>query len=293
MTLIRIMLTLSCAAVPGGCATANQLAGSATYREKIVLPPEAEFSATLWETGPGGQRAIGRSAASAAGPPPYRFAIRYRRDAVSRDKSYLLRTAIAWRGEAYFTADEPLTGLPDGGAAPVTVIMRRTARPHGLTMPDGSVERPSGAPSPSADPAPSGSTPRAAALYDTDWQLVAIEGSAGRSADTRSPIISLARVGDYIRMSGRSGCNRIAGSATVDGGSIHFAPTVSTMTACVSAEDLRAAATGSSVASPVPGEESEADFITALRKATHYAISGRTLSLYSADESIVAKFEAK
>jgi heat shock protein HslJ len=86
-------------------------------------------------------------------------------------------------------------------------------------------------------------------------------------------IAELTLDGAQNRYSGSSGCNRLNGGFKLDGHSLHFKATASTMMAC-----------------PEPLMTQEQAFTKMLQSVTGYRISGRTLELLAGDKT-VAKFK--
>lgn len=73
------------------CANAGELTGTASYRERIALPPEAQFRATLYDISNNDQIEIGRYEATGDSGPPYQFTITYADDAVADDGRYAIK----------------------------------------------------------------------------------------------------------------------------------------------------------------------------------------------------------
>ena len=59
------------------CVFSHQVSGTASYRERIALPAEATFRATLFDISNNGQVEIGRFETSGDAGPPYNFSIDY------------------------------------------------------------------------------------------------------------------------------------------------------------------------------------------------------------------------
>jgi len=113
-----------------------------------------------------------------------------------------------------------------------------------------------------------------AELVNTYWKLTELEGAAAESpAGAREIHFVLHAEGQ--RVAGFSGCNRMMGSYTLDGGSIRFAQMGGTMMACVSGMDI------------------EQKFLGMFARVTRWEISGESLRLLDGDGKTLAKFESR
>jgi copper homeostasis protein (lipoprotein) len=111
----------------GAPAWAGTLEGTATYRERIALPPDAVFEAVLDDVSRADAAAtvLGRATIDPAGQPPFRFAIPYDDAAVQPGRRYAARAAVRHRGRLLFATDRayPVLG---GGAAPLEMLLVST-----------------------------------------------------------------------------------------------------------------------------------------------------------------------
>ncbi|MEQ9040069.1 MAG: META domain-containing protein [Silicimonas sp.] len=125
---------LSCAS-----AAAGELSGTATYRERIAMPPDAVFQAVLFDIVSDAVE-IGRMTLSGADGPPYVFTIPYDDAAIRPDGRYTIEVSVTWQGTKTFTA-EAETDL--GAGDTVDLVMTRSERDsvqmplpaHGLDLP--------------------------------------------------------------------------------------------------------------------------------------------------------------
>jgi uncharacterized lipoprotein YbaY len=103
------------AAVP---SVAGQLEGTATYRERIALPPDAVFEAALQDVSRADAPAtvIGRVRVDPAGQPPLRFTIDYDDAAVRLGRRYSVRAAVTHRDRLLYTTDRVYSALDGRGA---------------------------------------------------------------------------------------------------------------------------------------------------------------------------------
>jgi uncharacterized lipoprotein YbaY/heat shock protein HslJ len=98
-------------------AHAGSLSGTATYRERIALPPDAEFEAVLIDVAiaDAPARDLGRVRLRPAGQPPFRFTIPYRDADVTPAGRYTVRATVRQGERLLFTTDTftpVLTGAP-------------------------------------------------------------------------------------------------------------------------------------------------------------------------------------
>ena len=140
---------LALVAALAAAAESAQLAGRASYRERIALPPEAVFEAVLEKVGGGDAPAveIGRVTLKDPGVPPFAFEIPYDRAAIEPGGRYAVRARVTVEGALVFmseAAQPVLTGAPGD----LEIEMRMAAAPaaeaadaepaigaHGLRLP--------------------------------------------------------------------------------------------------------------------------------------------------------------
>jgi len=105
-------------------ASAGTLQGTAAYRERIALPPDAVFEATLQDIARADAPAtvIGRAKIEPAGQPPFRFEIRYDDAAIKAGGRYAVRATVMQGGQLLFTTDR-VYGVLDGRNAPLDLLL--------------------------------------------------------------------------------------------------------------------------------------------------------------------------
>ena len=79
---------------------------------------------------------------------------------------------------------------------------------------------------------------------------------------------------DALQVSGSGGCNRIAGSFTVEGDRVHLGPLAGTRMACAN------------------GMEQEQHILNSLSHVERFRISGQQLELLDGAGAVLARFEA-
>jgi copper homeostasis protein (lipoprotein) len=107
--------------------TAGTVSGTATYRERIALPPDAVFEATLEDVSKADASAevIGQVRLEAPGHPPIHFTIAYESTHIEANRSYAVRGRI-WRGaQLMFVTDRSYPILTRGHGSNVELMMRR------------------------------------------------------------------------------------------------------------------------------------------------------------------------
>ncbi len=123
-----ILLAVACAAV-SGCAhtTPSAIEGTATYRERVALPPSAEFEAVLQDVSRADAPAmeIGRTTIPNAPMPPIRFTIPYDAAKIEPSHSYAVRAVIRVDGRLWFTSDTHHAVLTRGAGNTVEILMKR------------------------------------------------------------------------------------------------------------------------------------------------------------------------
>ncbi len=85
----------------------SEISGTAIYRERIALPPDAVFEATLEDVSRAGARSVvlGRHRIESPGQPPIRFKIDYDPAIIMPANRYAIRARITRNGQLMFTTD--------------------------------------------------------------------------------------------------------------------------------------------------------------------------------------------
>jgi len=231
--------------------------GTATYRERLMLPPQAVFEARLEDVSRADapSRVLGQSQVSGANS-PIRFEIPYLRDMISARSRYTVSARITVDGELWFVNDTrtpvfaDAASVPPGGVREIQLaLVRVTPR--------------ASAPAVTPD-----------ALLNVRWVLkrlgaVDLPGRKG----TREPYMTLASPPG--RIEGFSGCNRLFGAFSVEGAKLTFGPGIG-MT--------RMACTGKGAA------ELESGFAQALQATARWRIDGSALELRDETGGVLARF---
>ena len=192
-------------------AAAQSVGGSALHRERMALPPDAVFEATLQDVSRADAPAevLGRARLDPAGQSPFRFEIPFDAARIMAGRRYVVRAEIRHEGRLLFTTDVAHPVLGEGAGREVEIVLVRVA--------------------PAAD----------APLAGTRWRLVALGEDPVRAADSaRAAHLVLAAEG--ARLSGSDGCNRMVGGYALDGARLSFSGIGTTRMAC--AEGMEEAA---------------------------------------------------
>lgn len=235
-----VLLALSMPlAVPAFAAPKAELSGTATYRERNALPPNAVFEATLEDASrrdaPSVEIAHVRKAR--LDQVPIAFTIRYDMRRVNRGGRYTVRATVSERGHVLWNGVTSYRMRGRGREAPVSIVMHRSREPYNPPPPSHTI----------------------AGLTDTRWRAVQIgDRQVSTGPRERDPWLELDS--HVQRVTGSGGCNRMSGSYEAGHGMLRFGPLISTKMACVSME-------------------TESAFFRALERTRGYRIQNRALVL--------------
>ena len=110
----------------------TSVTGTATYRERIALSPEAVFEATLEDISlaDAPAKVLGRIRLESPGQVPIAFEIPYDDADIDERYSYAVRARILVGGQLMFTSDTVHSVLTRGHGSEVKILMVRVARPR-------------------------------------------------------------------------------------------------------------------------------------------------------------------
>lgn len=189
-----------------GAVKATSIQGTASYRERIALPPGAVLEVTLQDVSLADAPAmtLGSVRLTNPGSPPFAFKIPYDPGAIDDRHSYAVRATIRVGESLLFTTDTMYPVLTRGADDEVEVIMIQATREPRTTVSN---------------------------LEGTRWKLVELGGAPAPSLEAdREPHIVLDPTSGAV--GGTGGCNRISGGYAVDGASISFGQLAITNKAC-------------------------------------------------------------
>lgn len=189
--------------------------GEASYRERILLGPDAVFEARLEDVSRADAPAevLGTARIDPAGAPPYRFEIAFDAAKIRPQGRYGVRASLSAGGRLQFVTDTFHAVLTHGAGDSVKIVLRRASA--------------------RARPAP---------FEGTYWKVVRIGERDVTGAYRRNePHLVFDPEGLAGRVAGAGGCNRLMGGYRREGGSIAFEQLAGTMMACVEGMDVEQA----------------------------------------------------
>ena len=188
-------------------AGAQTIQGTATYRERMALPPTAVFEATLEDVSRADAPAaiVASTRVTSPGNPPIAFTITYEPRRIVPEHRYVVRGRIAVDGELLFTTDTAIPVITQGSPTDVSMLLRR---------------------------APAGGTTSAAKpLTGTYWKAIELDSkSIPSQAGTREVHLQFQMDG---RVAGFDGCNQMTGPYTQSGDNLTFGRMAATQMACM------------------------------------------------------------
>jgi len=254
-----IMAVAVAAAITAPARAEDVIRGTATYRERLTLPPQAVFEARLEDVSRADvpARVLGQSQVTGASS-PIRFEIPYLPEMISARSRYTVSARVTVDGELWFVNDARISvfadaaGVPPGGVREVSVPLVRVTR--------------ASAPVVSTEP-----------LLNVRWSLTQLGSfELALHKGTREPYLMLASPPG--RLEGFSGCNRLFGAFAVEGAKLTFGPGIGmTRMACAG----RGAA------------ELESGFAQALQATARWRIEGGTLELLDETGAVLARLVAR
>ncbi len=188
-------------------AMAQSVTGTATFRERIALPPAAVFEAVLEDVSRADTMAIrvAQTRFAAFGNPPIAFTIVFDPARIDSNRTYVVRVRILLDEKLLFTTDTAIPVITRGNPTRVSILLRSTA----------------------AAPIPVDTRP----LEGTHWRAIELAGIPIPAQDPRREAFLLFQAGG--RVSGSDGCNRLTGTFQLTRGVLTFGQMAGTLMACV------------------------------------------------------------
>ncbi len=133
-SLACVLLLAGLVLAPAAYAANAIVTGTATFRERIALPPGAKFEAAILDVSRADAPAevLARTAIDNPGQPPIAFALTFDDSQVNPKARYVLRATISVDGKLWFTTDTTTPVLGRGGSGRVELLLRRVAPPQAL-----------------------------------------------------------------------------------------------------------------------------------------------------------------
>lgn len=191
------------------------VSGVALVRERVVLPPEAVFEATLLDvTHPDMPPVVlGRQRSTPAGQAPFAIWIPYPSSRFVPKGRYEVRATVTLEGRLLLATDKRHPVPQDAAFRRVDVQLQRLL-PQAATV--------------------EASVP----LVLTYWRLVEIEGEAVGRPPEGAVTPHLVLQADEPRVAGSGGCNRFLADYALQGGRLRFERLVSNITLCLPASGM-------------------------------------------------------
>jgi len=235
-----------------GPARAQSIEGSATFRERMALPPTAVFEASLEDVSRAGAPAetIARTRLTSPGNPPIAFKIAYDPARIQPNRTYVVRARILVDGKLLFTTDEAAHVITGGHPTTVNLMLHGTA----------------------ADQSPPAKPGANKPLEGTYWR--ATELASKPAPPPQEPTREAHLQFHQGRVSGADGCNLMTGSYHLSGDRVTFSQMAGTQMACINMG------------------ETEGPFRDALKNASRLTVKGDRLELFDAAGTRLAAFVA-
>jgi putative lipoprotein len=205
------------AAVPAARAQDGTITGTATYRERMALPPGAVLEVELRDVSRADAPAdlLGSARVAATGQVPIRFALRFDPARIDPRAAYAVAARLTFGGRLRFRSDAVHPVLTRGAGTHADILLVRAApRREGDA----------------AAPMDEGGAAAPTALLGPAW---VVEDIAGRGVVDR--LRSDITFGADGRAHGSGGCNRFTGGYTLAGPSLRFDAMAQTNMACADA----------------------------------------------------------
>jgi putative lipoprotein len=229
------------------------LAGIASYRERMPLPANTAFEATLEDISRADAPAIvlGRARIEAPQRVPINFTNPYDAARIDARNRYAVRARVLLGEQLLFTTDS-IHAVDFSQRTPIEVTLRRTGTET------------------TSDASPATTV----ALENTIWRLTILGRQSIVVMETKlEPFIRLQA--EDKRLIGFGGCNQMTGSYAVNGDKLSFSQVAVTMMACQR------------------GMEIEGAFNAMLGKVTRWRINEQRLELLDSAGATLAQFEQR
>ena len=205
-------------------ATESAVTGTASFRERIALPPNAVFEAELQDVSRADAPAtvLGRDRQTGVKGPSIAFRIAYDPAQIQPNRRYVVRATIRVDGQLWFSTDTVHMVLTQGAGDRVDMLMPMVRRAPAAAQASGG---------PAAAPAP---------LTNTYWRLYDIDGTPVVLAPhRREAYLVLVDAGGVRNARALFGCNTLRGGYGLSGDELRFDRVASTQMACVPGLDTQ------------------------------------------------------
>ena len=212
------------------------------YLQRMALPPQAEVTVELATVASDNtaSRVISQQTQAATGMQPYQVALTFDATKVEPVADYVLRAKIAVNGEVIMRSVADVAAFANPSTAPTEIMV----------------------------------APVPADIANIQWKLTTLGGNAVPVADNKQALY-LELIGGDNRVTGFAGCNRFAGSYTLQQAHISFEQLLSTRKMCFQHMGL------------------EQMFLAALAETDSYDNQDNSLVLLNAQGEVIAEFVAQ
>lgn len=209
--LLVVGLFMGCAAIDKNPVKNGQqrIEGSVWYRERMLLPPNAEVYVALEDVARMDVAAdvIASTRFTPRSGPPWDFSLAYDPVRIHNKGRYGLRARIEVEGKLMFINTTHVPAFDRApGDKPVKIMVSRVGKAASQTKPD-------------------------AELVNTYWKLTELNGKPA-TLGTGQKELHMVFSGESNQVSGFSGCNRFSGTYEKNDGHLGFGPMAATMMAC-------------------------------------------------------------
>jgi putative lipoprotein len=229
---------------------AQSIQGTATYRERVALPPDAIFDAVVEDVSRADAPAviIAATRVTSPGNPPIAFTVDYDAAKISDDRRYVIRASVLVGGKLLFATDTATPVITRGAPLNVSLMMRMVAAT--TTSP----------------PAAAGGR----SVEGTYWRAIELAGKPTPAQDPKREAHLVFQAGG--RVTGSDGCNRITGGYQRQDDALTFGQIAGTRMACPDSAEIEGA------------------FQAALKATVRFRVASDRLELLDASGTRVAAF---
>ncbi len=231
------------------------ITGSVWYRERMMVPPDAEINIYLEDVSrmDVSAKVIATTSFAAQAGPPWDFSMEYDPTKLNDKGRYGMRVRIEADGRLMFINMEHIPAFEHDSNTPIKIMVSRVGGSHK------SGENQSLKPN--------------AGLTNTYWKLIELDGQPVLAGANQREL-HMVLTSEGSKVSGFSGCNRFMGGYEQSEGQLQFGQLASTMMACM--ETM----------------EQEKLFLGALARARSFNIRGESLAIYGDEEQLILRFES-
>jgi putative lipoprotein len=232
MRMLAACLALVGALVAGGVSMAatDVIRGSATYRERIALPPGTTLELELLDVSKADAPAvvIASDSIPVLRQVPIPFALAFDPSLIDEKNNYALTAKLMHEGAVLFRSTAITPVLTHGAKGAPEILLVQTQEPAPEAQPATEPATDAAAkPAEGGDAVAAAEVPADMAAVAGTWIASEINGAA-----TDEKVVSWLKLGDAGRAQGQGGCNSYSGTYKLENGTLTFGPLASTRRAC-------------------------------------------------------------